>query len=127
MVLNLTYEPAYAEEGKNAIYDLIINSFQGITANQYNGISSGIKNLIELDLKRNLVNCIELGVSTMVKYLIGQFEEYKYVENQDNARLERRREALYKLTNLRICNLCNFKSFFCKFDKYYYELELGIK
>ena len=23
---------------------------------------------------------------------------------------------------MRICNLCNFKSFFCELDKYYYEL-----
>ena len=30
--------------------------------------------------------------------------------------------ALYKLTNLRICSLCNFKSFFCEFNEYYYEL-----
>ena len=58
----------------------------------------------------------------MVKYLIGQFEGYEYVENQDNARIERRRETLYKITNLRIYNLCNFRSFFCEFDKYYYEL-----
>jgi len=36
--------------------------------------------------------------------------------------MEEEKEALYKLTNLRICNLCNFKSFFCEFDKYYYEL-----
>jgi len=36
----------------------------------------------------------------MVKYLIEQFEGYEYVENQDNARIERRREALYKITNL---------------------------
>ena len=26
------------------------------------------------------------------------------------------------MTNLRICNLCNFKSFFSEFDKCYYEL-----
>jgi len=39
------------------------------------------------------------------------------------SRIEGKKEALYKLTNLRICNLCNYKSFFCEFAKYYYELH----
>ena len=55
------------------------------------------------------------------KYLIGQFEGYEYVANQEQASLEKRKEASYKLTNLRIYKLCNFKSFFFEFDKYYYE------
>ena len=44
-----------------------------------------------------------------------------------NGNLENRREALYKLTNLRICNLCNFTSFFCEFNKYYYTLYVSSK
>ena len=56
------------------------------------------------------------------KYLIGQFKGYEYIANHKQASLEIRKEASYKLTNLRICNLCNFKSFFCEFDKCYYEL-----
>jgi len=54
MTLNAIYEPAYAEEDKdiNAIYNLIINSFQGTVDNWLNGISPGIRNLIELDVKR---------------------------------------------------------------------------
>ena len=51
-----------------------------------------------------------------------QFEGYEYIENIEQAYLEKRQEALYKLTNLKICNLCNFKSFFCEYNKYYYEL-----
>jgi len=96
MILNLIYEPIYADDDRdlNAIYKLIINSFQGIVANWFNGIFPGIRNSIELDVKSNLVISIE-GVWSMVKYLIGQFEGYEYVENQDNARIERRREALY--------------------------------
>ena len=73
MILNLIYESASAEEDRdvNAIYNLIINSFQGIVANWFNGISPGIRNLIELNVKRNLVISIEDGVWSMVKYLIG--------------------------------------------------------
>ena len=49
MILNLIYEPAYAEEerGINAIYNLIMNSFQGIVANWFNGISPSIRSLID--------------------------------------------------------------------------------
>ena len=124
MVLNLIYGPAYVEEDRdvNAIYNLIINLFQGIVANWFNGLSPGIRNLIELDVKRNLVISIELGVWSIVKYHIGQCKGYEYLENQDNAQIKRRKEAPYKITNLRICNLSNFKSFFCEFDKYYYDL-----
>jgi len=78
--------------------------------------------MIEIDVKRKLRADIEEGVWTLEKYLIGQFEGYKYIENIEQAYLEKRQEALYKLTNLKICNLCNFKSFFCEFNKYYYEL-----
>ena len=41
----------------------------------------------------------------MVKYFIGQFEGYEYAANVIHANLENRREAHYKLTNLRVCNL----------------------
>jgi len=68
---------------------------------------------MELHIKRNLLINIEEGVWTFEKYLIGQFEGYEYVANQEQSSLEKRKEASYKLTNLRICNLCNFKSFFC--------------
>ena len=45
-----------------------------------------------------------------------------FIENPELNIIEGKKEALYKLTNLRICNLCNYKSFFCEFDKYYYDL-----
>ena len=53
MILNLIYEPIYADDDRdvNATYILIINSFQGIVANWFNGIFPGIRNLIELDVK----------------------------------------------------------------------------
>ena len=111
----------------SAIYNLIINSFQGIVYNWYQGLSPNILNLIEIDVKINLITGIEEGIWTMVKYLIGQFEGYEYIDNFLNANLENRREALYKLTNLRICNLCNFKSFFCEFNKYYYTLYVSFE
>ena len=87
----------------------------------YIEISPNIKNIIEINVKRKLRFNIE-GVWTLEKYLIGQFEGYEYIENIEQEYLEKRQEALYKLTNLKICNLCNFKSFFYEFNKYYYEL-----
>ena len=73
IVLNLLYEPAYAEEGRDvtAIYNLIINSFQGIVYNWYQRLSPNILNLIKMDVKRNLITGIEEGIWTMLKYLIG--------------------------------------------------------
>ena len=44
--------------------------------------------------------------------LKGQFEGYEFIANFNQANKGKRKVALYKLTNLRICNLCNFKSFF---------------
>ena len=90
MILNLLYEPAYAEQGRDvtAICHLIINSFQGIVYNWYQGLSLNILNLIEIDVKRNIITGIEEGIWTMVKYLIGQFEGYEYVDNFLNANLE---------------------------------------
>ena len=90
MVLNLLYESTYAEEGRDvtAIYNLIINSFQGIVYNWHQRLSPNILNLIEIDVKRNLITIIEEGIWTMVKYLIGQFEGYEYVDNFLNANLE---------------------------------------
>ena len=53
MILNQIYESIYADDDRdvNAIYNLIINSFQAIIANWFNGISPSIRNLIELDVK----------------------------------------------------------------------------
>ena len=124
MILALMSEPSYAAEDRdvNVIYSLLINSFQGIVYNWYNGVSSHIKTIIEIDVKRKLRVDLEEGVWTLEKYLIGQFEGYEFIQTTEQAYLEKRQEALYKLTNLRICNLCNYKSFFCEFNKYYYAL-----
>ena len=99
MVLNLLYEPVYPEEGSGrdvtAICSLIINSFQGIVYSLDQGLSPNILNLFEIDVQRNLITGIEEGIRTMVKYLIGQFEGYEYVDSFIHANLENRHEALY--------------------------------
>ena len=66
-------EPTYAAEDRdvNAIYNLIIYSLQGNILNWYSGISLTLKNLIEVDVKRNLRTSIEYGVWTFEKYLLG--------------------------------------------------------
>jgi len=129
IILSLIQESTYVAEDRdvNAIYNLIIYSLQGIVLNWYNGLSSALRNLIEVDAKRNLRISIEHGVWTFEKYLIGQFQGYEFIENSELNKLEGKKEALYKLTNLRICNLCNYKSFFYEFDKYYYELYDSIE
>ena len=117
-------EPTYASEDRdiNAIYNLIIYSLQGNVLNWYSRLSLALRNLIEVDVKRNLGTSIEHGVWNFEKYLLGQFQGYEFLENPELNRLEGKKEALYKLTNLRICNLCSYKSFFCELEKYYYEL-----
>ena len=77
MTLALINEPIFVT---NAIYDLLINSFQGIVYNSHIGISPNIKNITEIDVSRKLRFNIK-GVWTLEKYLIGQFEGHQYIEN----------------------------------------------
>ena len=124
IILSLLQELTHAAEGRdvNAIYNLIIFSFQGIVRNWYNGLSKTVRNIIEVEVKNSLSQSIEYGIWTFKKYLIGQFQGFDYAQDTELNKYESQKEALYKLTNLRICNLCNYKNFFCEFDKYYYEL-----
>ena len=56
MTLSLISEPIYATDDRdvNPIYNLLINSFQGIVCNWYIEISLNNKNRIEIDVKRKL-------------------------------------------------------------------------
>ena len=92
MTLSLIREPVYAAENRdvNVIYNLLINSFQGLVYNWYIKISLNIKNIIEIDVKRKVRFNVEKGVWTLEKYLIGQFEGYEYIENIEHAHLEKR-------------------------------------
>jgi len=56
-------------------------------------------NIIELDVKSNLRTDIEERIWTLEKYLIGPLEGYEFIENFNQANQEKRKEALYKLTN----------------------------
>ena len=69
----LLQEPTHAAEGRdvNAIYNLIIYSLQGIVRNRYIGLSTTVRNIIEVDVKNNLANSIDHGIWTFEKYLIG--------------------------------------------------------
>jgi len=79
MITALMTTPKFTEENRdvNAIYRIIVNSFQGIDHNWYKNISPNIKNIIELDVKSTLRNDIEERIWTLEKYLIRQFEKYE--------------------------------------------------
>ena len=68
LILSLMQEPTYVAENRdvNAIYNLIIYSLQGNVLNWYSGISLALRNLIEVDVKRNLGTSIEHGVWTYI-------------------------------------------------------------
>ena len=55
VLLSLISKPFYAEEDRevNVTYNLVVNSFQGTVHNWYIGISSNVKNLIEINVKGN--------------------------------------------------------------------------
>jgi len=93
-------ELVYAAEGQNVntICNLLINSFQRIVYSRYVGISLNIINIIETDVERKLRISVEQGVWTLEKYLIGQFQGHEYVDNLDQASLEKQREDSDKLT-----------------------------
>ena len=78
MTLSLISEPIYATDDRdvNAIYNLLINPFQGLVYNWYIRTSLNIKNIIEIDVKGKLRIIIE-RVWTLEKYLIRQFEGYE--------------------------------------------------
>jgi len=74
------------------MYNLLINFFQEIIYNWYVGISLNIKKVIEIKVKRKPRFSVE-GVWTLEKHLIGQFEGYEYIDNMEQASLDKKREA----------------------------------
>ena len=90
--------------------------------NWYTRISSNIMNLIEIDVKKTLKNWCRRRTMDYGKFSYWTIWRIRKYRTSRKFQTRKEKEPLYKLTILRISNLCNIKSFSCEFDKYYYEL-----
>ena len=90
VILSLLQEPSHAAKGRdvNTIYNLIIYSLHGIVRNWYNGLSTTVRNIIEVEVKNSLPKSIEYGMWAFEKYFIGQFQGFDYTQHVELNKFE---------------------------------------